>query len=244
MVSTERGKLLYNFILEPLGKLEQAEQHFHKSAEKERPTISIGMCFETFQFTLESYLPTLDFNVIIKFGDYPEMIKDLDNGILDLIITPQKGDFKGLVYTPFFKERIVIIAGAKTPLAEFEDLLHQQDKDAIHQWLLKQTWYGTTADMEHLRKFWHLNFGKRPDFKPNYIVPNMSSIIRCLSGGKGVAVIPDFLSKKELDAGNIKIIWEGYTPIENTLYFGTRKKTIYAEQIKQIESIFLSEMAG
>ena len=53
MVSTERGKLLYNFILEPIGKLELAEQHFHKSTEKERPTISIGMCFETFQFTCE-----------------------------------------------------------------------------------------------------------------------------------------------------------------------------------------------
>jgi DNA-binding transcriptional LysR family regulator len=71
MVSTERGKLLYNFILEPLGKLEQAEQHFHKSNEKERPTISIGMCFETFQFTLESYLSSLKFNVIIKIWRIP-----------------------------------------------------------------------------------------------------------------------------------------------------------------------------
>ncbi|EHQ29967.1 LysR family transcriptional regulator [Mucilaginibacter paludis] len=242
MVSTERGKILYNFILEPLSKLEQAEQHFHKSIEKERPTISIGMCFETFQFTLESYLSSLQFNVIIKFGDYPEMLKDLDSGILDLIITPQKGDYKGLLYKPFFKERIVIIAGAQTQTGEFSTLLLQNDKNAIHQWLLKQIWYGTTADMEHLRKFWHLNFGKRPDFKPNYIVPNMSSIVRCLSGGNGIAVIPDFLSKKELNSGNIKIIWDGFEPIENTLYFGTRKKTIYAEQIKQIEEIFLKEM--
>jgi len=242
MVSTERGKLLYNFILEPLKKLEQAEQHFHKSTEKERPTISIGMCFETFQFTLESYLPSFDFNVIIKFGDYPEMLKDLDSGILDLIITPQKGDFNGLLFKPFFKERIVIVAGAKTPCNEFSQFLEKPDKELAHQWLLKQTWYGTTADMEHLRKFWQLNFGRRPDFKPNYIVPNMSSIIRCLSGGNGVAVIPDFLSKKELDAGNIKIVWEGFSPIENTLYFGTRKKTIYAQEIKQIEDIFLKEM--
>jgi len=244
MVSTERGKILYNFILEPLSKLEQAEQHFHKSAENERPTISIGMCFETFQFTLESYLPALPFNVIIKFGDYPEMLKDLDSGILDLIITPQKGDYTGLMYKPFFKERIVIIGGAQTPAEEFNELLLKRDLQKIHEWLLKQTWYGTTADMEHLRRFWHTNFGKRPDFKPNYIVPNMSSIIRCLSGGKGIAVIPDFLSKKELDAGNIKIIWDGFNPIENTLYFGSRKKTIYAAEIKQVEDIFLKEMVG
>ena len=242
MVSTERGKVLYNYIQEAVSKLEEAEQHFHKSTEKEKPTISIGMCFETFQFTLESYLPTLSFNVIIKFGEYPEMLKDLDNGILDLIISPQKGDYKGLVYKPFFKEKIVVIGGAQTLTDELEPLLAEKNLPAIQTWLKGQTWYGTTGDMEHLRRFWHQNFGKRPDFKPNFIVPNMSSIIRCLSSGKGVAVMPDFLSKKELDAGHIKLIWEGYTVIENTLYFGTRKRTIYSEEIKQIEAIFLKEM--
>ena len=242
MVSTERGKVLYNFVQEAVCKLEEAEQHFHKSTEKERPTISIGMCFETFQFTLEQYLPTLDFNVIIKFGEYPEMLKDLDNGILDLTITPQKGDYNSLVYKPFFKERIVVIGGANIKTDDLEEPLKTKNLPEIQNWLKKQTWYGTTGDMEHLRRFWHINFGKRPDFKPNYIVPNMSSIIRCLSNGTGVAVVPDFLSKKELDAGNIKIIWEGYNVIENTLYFGTRKRTIYAGEIRQIEEIFEKEM--
>ncbi|RZL19215.1 MAG: LysR family transcriptional regulator, partial [Pedobacter sp.] len=55
-------------------------------------------------------------------------------------------------------------------------------------------------------------------------------------------VIPDFLSKRELDAGKVKLIWEGNKRIENTLYFGTRKKTIYTTQIEQIEKIFLKEM--
>lgn len=242
MVPTERAKILYNYILEPIGKLQEAEEHFHKTTEKEKPTISIGMCFETFQFTLESYLPTLPFNVIIKFGDYPEMLSDLDNGILDLIITPQKGDYKGLVYKSFFTERIVVIGGAQTPYSAFQDLLMQRDSDGIQHWLKQQTWYGTAGDMEHLRRFWHMNFGKRPDFKPNYIVPNMSSILRCLSGGTGIAVIPDFLSKRELDSGGIKLLWEGFHKIENTLYFGTRKKTMYAAEIQMIEEIFEKEM--
>ena len=243
MVSTERGKILYNYIQEAICRLEDAEEHFHKSTEKEKPTISIGMCFETFQFTLEQYLPTLPFNVIIKFGDYPQMLKDLDNGILDLIITPQKGDYKALLYKPFFKERIVVIAGANTDTAELETHLASRSLDQIQLWLKKQIWYGTTGDMEHLRRFWHQNFNKRPDFKPNYIVPNMSSIIRCLSTGNGIAVVPDFLSKKELDSGDVKIIWEGYNVIENTLYFGTRKRTIFADEIEQIQRIFEKEMS-
>ncbi|MES2455471.1 MAG: LysR family transcriptional regulator [Bacteroidota bacterium] len=242
MVATERGKVLYNYILESISKLEEAELHFHKSADKEKPTVSIGMCFETFQFTLESYLSELPFNVIIKFGEYPEMLGDLDAGILDLIITPQKGEYPSLEYEAFFKERIIVIGGAMTETANFEQVLKDKDDAGVQRWLKAQTWYGTTADMEHLRRFWHLNFGKRPDFKPNYIVPNMSSIIRCLSGGKGIAVLPDFLSKKELDAGNVKVIWEGFKHIENTLYFGTRKMTVLQAEIKQIKDIFLGEM--
>lgn len=244
MVSTERGKVLYDYILESLCKLEEAEQQFHKSTEREQPTISIGMCFETFQFTLESYLPGFNFNVVIKFGEYPQMLNDLENGILDLIITPQKSEAKTLAFKPFFKERIVVVGGAETPTTGLNQLIKKKDTEGIQNWLREQTWYGTTGDMEHLRRFWHLNFGKRPDFKPNYIVPNMSSIVRCLSGGKGVAVIPDFLSKRELDAGKVKLIWEGNKRIENTLYFGTRKKTIYSAQIEQIEKIFLKEMVA
>ncbi|WP_207420326.1 LysR family transcriptional regulator [Desertivirga brevis] len=242
MVTTERGKVLYNYIVEALTHLEKAEQHFHKSTEKERPTISIGMCFETFQFTLEPYLPRLPFNVIIKFGDYPEMLSDLDAGILDLIITPQKGEFTGLEYEAFFKERIVIVGGANTDIEGFKKLLKDGNKVDIQKWLKKQIWYGTNGDMEHLRRFWHFNFGKRPDFKPNYIVPNMSSILRCLGGGEGIAVIPDFLSKKEFEQGHVKLVWEGDKPIENTLYFGTRKKTTYNNEIAMVKEIFLREM--
>jgi DNA-binding transcriptional LysR family regulator len=243
MRPTEKGKILYNYILEAITKLEDAEQHFHKTTEKDRPTISIGMCFETFQFTLEPFLPTFNFNVIIKFGDYPEMLADLDKGILDLIITPEKGDSREISYTPFFKEKIIVIGGSDIDKKALSQSIKKKNLDEIQHWLKQQIWYGTTGDMEHLRNFWHLNFGKRPDFKPNFIVPNMSSIIRCLSSGMGIAVIPDFLSRKELDAGRIQIIWEGFQRIENTLYFGRRKQTLYEKELNQVEEIFLKEMA-
>jgi LysR family transcriptional regulator, transcriptional activator of the cysJI operon len=243
MVPTERAKVLYNYVLEALTRLEAAEELFHKTTEKDQPTISIGMCFETFQFTLESYLPSLPFNVIIKFGDYPQMLSDLDSGILDVIITPQKGDYKNLSYKPFSRERIVLVAGSQTLTTDFEALASRQDFAAMQHWLKQQTWYGTTGDMEHLRRFWYQNFGRRPDFKPNFIVPNLSSIIRCISGKRGVAVVPDFLSRKELENGSIRLLWEGREVIENTLYFATRKKTMYAKEIRRIEEIFEKEMA-
>ncbi|WP_315820756.1 LysR family transcriptional regulator [Paraflavitalea speifideaquila] len=242
MVPTERGKVLYNFVLEPLSKLETAEELFHKSSKADRATISIGMCFETFQFTLERHISSLPFNVIIKFGEYPQMIHDLDKGLLDLIITPHKDDQKGLEYQPFSKERIVLVCGSKTNLKTLNPLIKDNKPKEAESWLKQQLWYSTAADMGHLKNFWQLNFKRHLDFKPNYIVPNISSIVRCLSGGQGFSVLPDFLCKEEITTDKLKLVWEGLHVVENTLYFGTRKKTLYEKEINMVKDIFTNQL--
>lgn len=242
MIPTEKGKVLYNFIIEPLIKLEEAEKHFQKSTEKHTPTISVGMCFETFQITLEQYISTLPFNVIIRFGEYPEMLDQLDKGVLDLIITPQKGTSANIEHEAFSSEMIVLVGGIKVDEGEFKQLVKKKDLAAAETWLKQQKWYGTTGDMEHLLRFWQLNFGKHADFRPNYIVPNLNSIVRCLSGGNGIAIIPDFLCKREVEDGKVKVIWEGSPKLKNTLYFGSRKKTQYLTEINLIKNLFKDVM--
>jgi len=242
MEPTERGKVLYNFITEALTKLEDAEKNFQRSTEKHTPTISVGMCFETFQITLEPYIATLPFNVIIQFGEYPEMVANLEKGILDLIITPQMVTSATVDYEAFSRETIVLVGGNTTNEADFKTLLSHNNLQDLEDWLKHQKWYGTTGDMEHLRRFWQLNFGKYPDFRPNYIVPNLNSIVRCLGSGIGLAVIPDFLCRRELDNGTIKLIWEGNPKLTNILHFATRKKTMYADEIDVIKNIFKKVM--
>lgn len=241
MVPTEKGKILYNFIVEPIKKLETAEQHFHKRSKSERATISVGMCFETFQYTLEEHIAQLPFNLIIKFGEYPQMQQDLDNGLLDLIITPQKGNQKNLNYAPFSKEKIVLIAGGKTDIEPLQKLLKGKTINGVAHFLKEQLWYSTTADMEHKKIFWLKNFGEHPDFQPNYLLPNISSIIRCLSDGQGFSIVPDFLCSEAIKQKKIKMAWEGSNPLENTLYFGTRKNTMYHQEISQLEAIFMQK---
>lgn len=241
MAPTERGKALYNFIIDAMVKLEEAEKNFQRSTEKHTPTISVGMCFETFQITLEPYIATLPFNVIIKFGEYPEMIENLEKGILDLIITPQMVVSKDVDYEAFSKETIVLVGGNDIDKDALNTIASQNDRNALEAWLKQQKWYGTTGDMEHLRRFWQLNFNKYPDFRPNYIVPNLNSIVRCLASGVGLAVIPDFLCHREIESGQIQLIWEGDPKLTNTLHFATRKKTIYADEIEVIKNIFRNE---
>lgn len=243
MLPTEHGKMLYNAIVDPVKQLETAEKHFFRNCASNRVGISIGMCFETFQFVLEPYISELPFNLISRFGDYQEMLSSLDKGLLDFVITPQKDDSLNVSYTPFSKEQLILVAGSKSDVSEFKAIAAQADIKACEKWLNVQTWFGTTGDMEHLRNFWLHNFKKRAEFEPSYIVPNLSSIIRCISGKEGFAVIPDFLGRKELDKGKIQLVWEGSSPLINTLYFVQRKKTIYAKEIALLQDIFSREMA-
>lgn len=237
MIPTERGKVLFNAVSEPIAKLEDVEKNFQRSTEKHTPTISIGMCFETFQTTLEQYVSTLDFNLIISFGQYPEMLDQLDKGILDLIITPKKGTSPNIIHEAFSSEQIILVGGKNVDIESFHTTLDKGSEYA-EEWLKQEKWYGTTGDMEHLFQFWILNFGHKPNFRPNYIVPNLNSIIRCLKGGSGLAVVPDFLCKKEIENGEVQLIWEGQKKLENTLYFGCRKNTNYQTEIDHLKQLF------
>lgn len=238
MIPTERGKVLFNAVSEPISKLEDVEKNFQRSTEKHTPTISIGMCFETFQTTLEQYVSTLDFNLIISFGQYPEMLDQLDKGILDLIITPKKGTSPNIIHEAFSSEQIILVGGKNVDMESFHTILEDKGNEYGEEWLKQEKWYGTTGDMEHLFQFWILNFGHKPNFRPNYIVPNLNSIIRCLKGGSGLAVVPDFLCKKEIENGEVQLIWEGEKKLENTLYFGSRKNTNYQTEIDHLKQLF------
>lgn len=242
MIPTEQGKILYNSIVEAIDKLENVEKYFHRKCDKERMTINMGMCFETFQHVLEPHISKFDFNLVSKFGNYPEMLNELDKGLLDFVITPQREDLQNISYTPFSKEKIVLIAGSNNKTDDFPSPEEPHFSKKTEEWLHQQKWFGTTGDMEHLRNFWLHNFGKRANVKINYIVPNLTSIVRCLSHNEGVAVVPDFLCREALQNQSIRIVWEGISPLENILYFAQRKKTMYKSEIETLKEIFNKKM--
>ncbi len=237
MVPTDRAIMLYNFLIDPISKLEKAEELFHRNSKVENPTITVGMCFESYVYALEEYISELPFNLVVKVGDYQQIIHDLETGALDLILTPQRGHQASLEYNPFTKERIILICGSLTDTAELDHLILTGGRDVIKAWLEKQTWYTNAAQMEHLKNFWMLNFDADPDFKPNFVLPYFSNIIKTLSNGKGFAVIPDYLCINEIENNSIKIAWQGSPYLENTMYFGKRVKTIFPKEIKQLEEI-------
>ncbi|WP_405566980.1 LysR family transcriptional regulator [Polaribacter sp. Asnod6-C07] len=244
MIPTEDGKFLYEYIIESLKKLEIAEQHFKRTTQEKNPSLNIGMCSEMFQLIIEPEIPNLDFDLVARFGAHTDLIKDLNNGILDLVITPKKQQAKkSLVqYVPFSKERIVLIAGAKTNCSKIQKHIKSKSLNELEAELLQNVWYSSSNEMEHFRRFWFENFNKKPAFKPNYILPNITSIIRCLNNGNGLALVPDFLCQEQILTNKIQLVWEGKVKTENTLYFASRTDLKYKKELDTIKNIFTSKM--
>lgn len=244
MIPTEEGKFLYEYIIESIKTLEIAEQHFKKTTQDKNPSLNIGMCSEMFQLIVEPEIAKLEFDLVARFGDHTQLIKDLNNGILDLVITPKmQNEKKSLVeYTAFSKERIVLIAGNKTDTSKIETLINGKDFKGLEQELLQHIWYSSSNEMEHFRRFWFENFNKKPAFKPNYILPNITSIIRCLDSENGLALVPDFLCNDAVKTKTIKRIWDGKVKTENTLYFASRTDLKYKKELETLQDIFKSKM--
>lgn len=242
LIPTEQGKLLYNAVIDSIRRLEEVEQKFQKSSGKDIPTLNIGMCFETFQISLEKYLSELPFNLVLEFGEYRQLLQKLEKGLVDMVVTPRKIEIRHVVYQPFSRENIILASGLGTETKAFENFAVQKDKESMVEWLGAQKWYGITGDNEHLLRFWQLNFKASPEFRPNYIVPNIHSIIRSLSKGPGLAVIPDFLCLDQIREGSIKVLWKGFTNLSNTLHFAKLKTTRHPDQIRQIEQILEKEL--
>lgn len=239
MVPTERAVILYNSIVDSVNTLVQAEQVLCRNGKADKPTIGAGMGIEAFGHTLEQHIAKLPFNLILKFDEPDQLLHDLHNGTLDLIVTEHKSRLPNLEYTAFTKESMVLICGYDADTSELDALAQEGKTAAISKWLKQQTWFATVKDMEHISNFWLANFDCLPDFKPNFVVPNSGSILRCLHSSGGFAIMPDLLCKKEMDNQTVKLAWPGNASMENTLHFVKRKKTMHAREIRQLEQILV-----
>lgn len=231
MIPTEKGKVLYNALLEPINALSDVEKQFQRTISSDVPTVTLGMCFETFQILLEQHLHRFQFNLVNRFSGYQQLLTELEKGIADVIITPHKSNDKGIVYLPLFKETIVLVGSKDIDKKAIQKALQSKDNAIVIEQLLSHKWYGASSDNEHFIKFWNFNFGKNPNFRQNFIVPNFISIVNSLKYGSGVAILPDFLCKEAVSKGEVQLLWSGNKKVTNQIYFAYRKNTIYKEQI-------------
>ncbi len=241
MVPTERAIILYDYILDALQKLEKSEKHFKKTGTGNRKTVSVGMCSEIFQTLFEPNMSCFDFDIIAHFGEYPQMLKELEEGILDLVITPKKNKNQNISYTCFFNQEVWLVSSNSVDTDEIEKAIVNKKWNVLENELKNQIWYSSSNVTGFIKQFWLLNFNRKQYNKPNYIVPNMNSIIRCLKTSNGIALIPSFLCEQEVKNKNLKLIWKCNKELTDIVYFAKINKQKSKNEIEKIETIISKE---
>ena len=237
MTPTEQGTLLYNYITDSIRRLSEAETVFHHKSKSRRPVVKIGMRQETFQYALETHISQLPFDLTTSFAGYPQMLQQLNSGTLDLVVTPDKTPFPNVEYTAFRMEKLILVCGSAAPVRDFIDVAATRDNDLIRTWLGSQVWYTTELESRYITEFWIANFGSSPDFKPNYVLPSYTSILRCVRHGIGFAIMPDLFCRKAISNGSIVHLWPESLALDNDLYYGTRKECRYPDQIRSLQGM-------
>lgn len=233
LVPTDYGKLFYTQVVEPLEKLEEVETDFKAICCMEQlPIIRVGAVKEFFHAVSAARLPAIPANVIITFGITRELVGKLIRGELDFVIATQKLEEKNLVYEPVITEVFSIVGHAATDYSQPFKYIKKQDWDQLEQWLLQQPWFAYSTDLAIIRRFWLVNFKKRPAVKPRFTIPDMQVILHAMEQGEGLTISADYLTADALKQKKLKLVWKGHTATENTLYLVYDKTRVTTAQIR------------
>lgn len=245
MKPTEEAKQLHAYVLPALERLEQVEELFQQSALQKRERIRIGLCSEIFSLVLAPQLSTLSFDVHARFADNSTLFKELEQGLLDLLITAQPLDHslkKRFEAAHFSQEQLYLVGSKNLDLSPFQQAIKAQDYKRLTQQLREFPWYAVINEMEHSRRFWSDNFEESLPFQPNFMLPSLATIIQCLKTQEGLAIIPDILIQKELESKELQLIWSGKTPSVNPLYFIRDKHSRKEKELELLKAIFKQKM--
>lgn len=237
-LATDYGKLFYTQVVEPLEKLEDVETAFRATClSKKLPLIRLGTAREFFHTVSSGYLADLPAQLFVSFGLTKDLIQKLLKEELDFVVATQPGAEQNVVYEPILTEHFTIVGDTSIDTTAFNEYLSEENWLASEQWLLQQTWFAYSPDLAIVRRFWLNNFEKRPAIKPEFVIPDMNTILQAISKGKGISIAANYLTEALVADQKIKTIWTGRRETSNTLYLAYDQTKTRREQIKIMDSL-------
>lgn len=238
MVPTDYGKLFYTQIIESVEKLEHVEAEFRYTRSSNIPLTCIGAPKEFFYTVLASRIGKAPANLVFEFGLTKELMQKLDKGKLYFVIATHCSDEKNIVYEPIAYEKFLLVAHKSLDTKDFEKYLADHETDKAERWLCEQNWYAYSSDLTIIRRFWLENFKKRPTIKPRSIIPDFNSIVKAIACGTGITVAADYLVSELIKQKQLKEVWKGIAPTQNTIYLTYNKNNVTTEQIEMVRKLF------
>ncbi|REK65620.1 MAG: LysR family transcriptional regulator [Brevibacillus sp.] len=229
MIPTERGKLLYTEVAPLVEALEQLSADLKTSSQPSLKWIKIGSAPEFYQEKILPLLPKFGTCSISYFGTAEELLGILEEDKADIIITSKKFLKPGVEYEKLWEEELAIIAPAHWEVPDAVSL------KAKERWLTEQTWIAYGPELPIIRRLWRERFKKRPMLSTPYIIPNLHMILRLVTSGAGLSVVPTYLLDTAKE-GEVQVVYADLS-VRNELFFAYKSKHKYIPEIQQIKKV-------
>ncbi len=215
MVPTDAAQKLYPKVVASIERLEAIEHT--PLGQAGVPWLRLGAPV-TYLYE-QALKPSLagqrqEFRLEVVLGETPALIEKLKDNALDLVIATQKTSLPRLHYLPLQREHFVMVL----PKSLAFPLNDPGDLTQVEAWLNQQAWISYSAQLPIIRRYWQTVFGKRPDFEPQIIIPDLHAILRSIELGLGVSILPDYMMRSDEASRHVHTPWQPSVEISNELY--------------------------
>jgi DNA-binding transcriptional LysR family regulator len=227
MVPTERAKALYARIVEPLDRLNDVAVELGSGRALPTAPVRLGAPVEYFSDVMLARMRADRFPVWVRFGLAQELLDDLAKGALDAVVATQRGSAGGIDYAPIHEEKFLLIGGA-------QHAAPPRDAAKIEAWLIEQPWLAYGAELPIIRRYWQVNFGKRPPLQPFAVLPNLHALLRAVELGIGVTVLNDFVCGAALAEKRVRLLHRSIKAVTNTIWFACRHGDAHRPELERL----------
>ncbi|CAH1202173.1 HTH-type transcriptional activator CmpR [Paenibacillus allorhizoplanae] len=217
MIPTERGKELYTQLAPLVESLEEATLSFRAAASPTLPIVKIATAPEIFRERITPVLRDFHMRIYASYGVASHIFDLLIEDKVDLIVTSQKFTVPGVEYVHYLEEEFVVVSPYDFIEPEIES------PKQLEEWLAAQPWLSYGLELPIIRRFWRENFQRRPQMKPEHILPDLHIILSAIEQGAGVSLLPTYMLSNALQGNKVKIICKSLK-VTNDLYLAYQMK--------------------
>ncbi|WP_223068663.1 LysR family transcriptional regulator [Paenibacillus caui] len=241
MIPTDKGKELYTAIAPVIEQLESMTLELkHASASTtSAPVVRIGSASEYFGNRALGKIKRLNVRLSVRFGVAQALMDSLQKDEVELIITSQKLPYPGIEYMKIEDEQFVVTAPFHYPIGGSEGIEGAEQTEA---WLSRQNWLSYGLELPIIRRYWREHFGRRPQLRPDHIIPDLRIILDAIEQGMGISILPAYLIEESLRQKKTKVLFP-HLSVKNTIYAACKRENKGNPVVKRIVEVLKEEEA-
>lgn len=243
LIPTETAKELYANIIGAIELLENAERSFRRKEIQKNRSLKIGGPVEFLTCFQNSFIAKHLQKIEFIFGEYTQLVPLLENNSIDVLVatkeTKSTTQFSKFVY----EENFILVSGNRNLEKKLKEVSYKPKE--VETILKKETWIAYDHSLSIIRRFWKLNFEKRPEISPSCILPNLFSILDALENSNSVSIVPEYVFAfwKKNRKTKLQKIWKDSVKATNKIFLNClTTNSEAAEWISQIPEGDLSQI--